>query len=136
MSMSDPIRDAITHHRQAWDTFQVAPGDAECGDPRDPFLVVLDRANAAEEAHTLAAESLDETDEGAMRACNAACDRAAAARRDLVGTLPGTLGALRALACHYVRWGESSAEEGFLHLARALVESDPDIPLKRSGGRQ
>jgi hypothetical protein len=99
----------------------------------DPILAALDAANAAESAHLLACEDLDESDVAAMRGCNAACDRAALARRAVMQTMPTTVGGLRALACHYVRWGETFAEDGFLHLATALSCCDPTLPLSHAG---
>jgi len=95
----------------------------------DPILAALDAANAAEAAHLLACENLDESDVAAMRGCNAACDGAALARASVMQTMPTTVGGLRALACHYARWGETFAEGGFLHIATALSRCDPTIPL-------
>lgn len=203
MMAPDPILAAIAHHRQAWDTFQVAPegdesvnaccemhealdavlatpcatllgalalvrhlhwwlaeeiefaddyqpaygraeariaeiaeiamltGGAASGiDGVDPIFAVLDAANTAEMAHTLACETLDEDDEASMSGCNAAAERAHQAWRALDRTPPATLGGLRALVCHYVRLGESMAESAFLHIARSLEGCDPALDLR------
>lgn len=199
----DPILAAIAHHRQAWDTFQVAPeGDASLNaccemadaldavlatpcatllgalalvrhlhwwlveeiefaadyqpaygraeariaeiamltggvasglDMADPIFAVLDAANTAEMAHTLACETLDEDDDASARRCNAAADHAHQAWRALDRTPPATLGGLRALVCHYVRLGESMAENAFLHIARSLEGCDPALDLRSLG---
>lgn len=207
----DPILAAIAHHRQAWDTFQVAPeGDdslkaccemadaldavlgtacasrsgadslvehlrwwlaeeadfaadyqpaygraeariaeivmlmglppAQAHDERvharvaaDPIFAVLNAANTAEIAHTLACETLDEDDEASMSGYNAAADHAHQAWRALDRTPPTTLGGLRALVCHYVRLGESMAESAFLHIARSLEGCDPALDLRSFG---
>lgn len=100
----------------------------------DPISAVLDAANAAESAHALACESMDEADDLTVRACNTACDRAAAARRMVLEIEPTTVGGLRALACYLSRWGETSAEEGFLHIARSLQNADPCAALRPPEG--
>lgn len=97
----------------------------------DPIFAVLDRVNTAEQEHFTACSDLDETDEAAMRRCNAACDQAAAARGDLTQIMPTTMGGLQALAAHYSRWGEAGAEESFLHLVRSLKGCDSEWPLRR-----
>lgn len=107
---------------------------SDLGEP-DPIFAVLDAANTAEGAHLLACESLDEADDTSMRSCNAACERAAAARRAVMRTRPVTIGGLRALACHYVRWGEAWAEDGFLHIARSLAGCEPRLGLKPGSNR-
>lgn len=101
----------------------------------DPIFVVLDAANTAETEHTLACEALDETDDASMRGCNAACERASMARHAMMRTLPATLGGLRALACHYVRWGEAWADDGFLHIARSLAGCEPRLGLTHGSDR-
>ena len=201
----DPILEAITGHREAWDTFQIAPegedtilangalfealdallaascatragayallahlhwwlveeaefagdyqpvyGRAEArvaelamllgapasgSDAADPIFAVLDAANTAEGAHVLACETLDEAEDASMRGCNAACERASLARREVMRTLPATIGGLRALTCHYVRWGEAWAEDGFLHIARSLAGCEPRLGLNLGSGR-
>ncbi|SFH04839.1 hypothetical protein [Methylobacterium gossipiicola] len=101
----------------------------------DPIHAVLDAANTAETEHTLACEALDETDDASMRGCNAACERASVARHAMMRTLPATLGGLRALACHYVRWGEAWADDGFLHIARSLAGCEPRLGLTPGSDR-
>lgn len=101
----------------------------------DPIHAVLDAANTAETEHTLACETLDEADDESMRGCNAACERASVARHAVMRTLPATLGGLRALACHYVRWGEAWAEDGFLHIARSLAGCEPRLGLNPGSDR-
>jgi hypothetical protein len=199
----DPILAAITGHREAWDTFQIAPegedtilandalfealdalvaascatrdgayalmahlrwwlveeaefagnyqpvyGRAEArvaelamllgapasgSDAADPIFAVLDAANTAEIAHTLACEILDEDDDASTRRCNAAAEHAHQAWQALDRTPPATLGGLRALVCHYVRLGESMAESAFLHIARSLDGCDPALDLRSLG---
>ncbi|MCJ2080720.1 hypothetical protein [Methylobacterium sp. J-090] len=203
MSVADPVLNAIAHHRQAWDAFQIAPegedslnaccemqdaldavlatpcatrpgvaalvehlrwwlaeeaefaadyqpdygraeariaeivmltGGAASGlDMADPIFAVLDAANNAEMAHTLACETLDEDDDASTRRCNAAADHAHQAWQELDRTPPTTLGGLRALVCHYVRLGESMAESAFLHIARSLEGCDPALDLRSLG---
>lgn len=99
----------------------------------DPIYAVLDAANTAEIAHTVACETLDEDDESSMCRCNAAAERAHHAWKALDQTPPATLGGLRALVCHYVRLGESMAESAFLHIARSLEGCDPSLDLRSLG---
>jgi hypothetical protein len=106
-----------------------APGS---GGP-DPIFAVLDAANTAEIAHTLACEILDEDDDASTRRCNAAAEHAHQAWQALDRTPPATLGGLRALVCHYVRLGESMAESAFLHIARSLDGCDPALDLRSLG---
>ncbi|MCJ2033054.1 hypothetical protein, partial [Methylobacterium sp. J-068] len=98
----------------------------------DPILAALDLVNAAEQEHVTACSDLDESDEAAMHRCNAACDRAATARRELTQIVPTTMGGLQSLAAHYCRWGETGAEESFSHLARSLRGVESNRPLRPS----
>ncbi|MDO9428403.1 MAG: hypothetical protein Q7T93_16425 [Methylobacterium sp.] len=143
---------ALVEHLRWWlveeaefaDDYQPSYGRAEAriaeivmlmGVPRavrveaDPIYAALDAANTAEMAHTLACETLDEDNDASARRCNAAADYAHQAWRALDRTPPATLGGLRALACHYVRLGESMAESAFLHIARSLEGCDPALGL-------
>lgn len=104
-------------------------------DGADPIFAVLDAANTAESAHEAACVGLNEGDNVAMHRCNAACDQAGAARRAVIRTLPTTVGGLRALACHYVRWGEAWAEDGFRHIAQSLAECEPRLGLNPGSDR-